>query len=175
MIFDPKTYTNTAKAFTTDDIEVDIVQIYNIAVSKLRQLDEWRDHQDPHNLAVDRVGSSRIIRSIDDDLESLAAPRAIYKLLLRDTAGNLSYAYEYNDRIAFLHHKKDTSTPLGVPLGGRLVVKRGTLIMNGVLMLKNAQCHYLGPVDGPLGTILNSDAGKKQMEILQKELETSKS
>ena len=156
MSFDPQKYTTTNEAFTASEIQFDILQITNISTSKLRQLDEWKEYQDPNRVAVDRMGNSKIIRSIDNEDS--------------DSIGNLCFAYEYNDKLSFLHHKKDTKTPLGISLGGRLVVNRGTLIMNGVLMLKNAQCKYLGIVDDELAQTLNSGIGKKQIEILETEL-----
>lgn len=142
-------------------------------MSKLRQLDGWKEHQDPNKAAVDRMSNSKIIRSIDEgELDSAGSTSAIYKLLLRDTAGNLCFAYEYNDKLSFLHYNKDTKTPLGLPLGGRLKVNKGTLVLNGVLMLKNAQCQYLGVVDHDLAQTINSGIGKKQIEILEQELQS---
>lgn len=174
MSFDPQKYTTTNEAFTSSEIQFDILQIANISTSKLRQLDEWKEYQDPKRVAVDRMGNSKIIRSIDnEESDSIGSVSAIYKLLLRDTAGNVCYAYEYNDKLSFLHQKKDTKTPPGISLGGRLVVNRGTLIMNGVLMLKNAQCKYLGIVDDELAQTLNSGIGKKQIEILETELKAA--
>lgn len=74
-------------------------------------------------------------------------PGSTYRLLLRDSQGNYCYAYDYNTSLAFLGTEGNASSPLPIPLGGRLLVKSGTEVVSGVLLLKGLQCQYLGTSD----------------------------
>ncbi|CUM66848.1 uncharacterized protein PRCAT00004532001 [Priceomyces carsonii] len=178
-LFKAEEYLLTKMAYLDNLVLFNIIQITNISKSKLNQLDEWKSYEDPNKASVDRIKSrsgTRLVREVkmDEVEDSLFQPtKDIYKLMLRDKAGNYCYAYEFNDVLSFLREKRPTTnTPLNIPLGGRLVVDKGTSILNGVLLLKRNQCHYLGTdeSDRQLIDTLNSNLVKKYINLLTDEV-----
>ncbi|KAG7192322.1 uncharacterized protein KQ657_002041 [Scheffersomyces spartinae] len=127
------------------------------------------------DIPIDDEGDSNII-NVNQSRDG-GAENNVLKLLLSDRYDNLSYAFEYVDTLRFLRNKRqETGTPLNVPLGGRLVVHKGTLIKYGVLMLHSAQCQYLGACDDDKTLVerLNSGTVQKNISLLQDEVKKSK-
>lgn len=187
--FKPEDFVNTAESLTQVPIFFNIIHIHNISKSRLHQLEEWQEYDDPNNVSVDRVSksnkrkSNKVITQVDiEDGSNIPSTswssNDVYKLILRDKFNNYSFAYEYNDKLSFIRHPNEITmdTPLKIPLGGRLIVKKGTLIMNGVLMLNNSQCQYLGidETDKSLFEQLNSGVVDKYIKILNEELQNSR-
>lgn len=184
--FDPQQYLTEKASYTQHPILFNIIQVSDISRSRLNQLDEWQEYEDPNSVSVDRVSKfnnkkylgNLIIREVDinkdNELTSSNFKRfgGIYKLLLKDNFDNYCFAYEYNDCLQFLRQNNSTGTPLGIPLGGRLLVNKGTLVMNGAIMLKKIQCQYLGidENDNSLAEKLNSGIVKKHIDLLNEEL-----
>lgn len=184
--FDPQQYLSKKATYTQYPILFNIIQVSDISRSRLNQLDEWQEYEDPNSVSVDRVSKfnnkkylgNRIIREVDMskdnelNLTNFKRFGGIYKLLLKDNFDNYCFAYEYNDCLQFLRQSNSTGTPLGIPLGGRLLVNKGTLVMNGALMLKKIQCQYLGidENDNSLAEKLNSGIVKKHIDLLNEEL-----
>ncbi|CUM45411.1 uncharacterized protein AC631_02590 [Debaryomyces fabryi] len=184
--FDPQQYLSEKSAYTQHPILFNIIQVSDISRSRLNQLDEWQEYEDPNSVSVDRVSKynnkkylgNRIIREVDMSKDNeltfsnFTRYGGIYKLLLKDNFDNYCFAYEYNDSLQFLRQNNSTGTPLGIPLGGRLLVNKGTLVMNGVLMLEKIQCQYLGidENDSSLAEKLNSGIVKKHIDLLNEEL-----
>ncbi|ODV82450.1 uncharacterized protein CANTADRAFT_44223 [Suhomyces tanzawaensis NRRL Y-17324] len=163
-----------------------IIHVSNISKSRLNQLDEWKEFDNPNNVAVDRLTKSRKIRTdnyiirevnMEEDAPSATSNQTgfdTYKLLLRDSANNYCYGYEFKGPLPFLR-TGSLGTPLGVPLGGRLVVKKGTLVQNGVLLLTRQGCDYLGvdSNDTELINQLNDGVVQKYIAMLEAELKAS--
>ncbi|RLV91488.1 hypothetical protein JA1_003852 [Spathaspora sp. JA1] len=157
-----------------------IIRIENISKSKLNQLEDWQHYHDPNSVSVDRVRSSNrtIIREIRDDDNSTRTVNnnnngtATYKLLLRDFHNNYTFAFE-QEPLNFLRSNQNTSTPLGIPLGGRLLVKQGATISRGAIFLELKNCEYQGiatPEDDQLVSTLNDGLIQKEIDILKDEL-----
>lgn len=185
--FDPQQYLQVKEFYTQNPILFKIIQISDISKSRLNQLDEWQEHEDPNSVSVDRVSksnskkslSNKVIREVNinsenDTMGNTNKSGSIYKLILKDNFDNFSYAYEYNDRLPFLRQAGSTGTPLAIPLGGKLIVNKGTLVMNGSIMLKTMQCQYLGMDEShkEFADKLNSGIVAKQIALLKKELST---
>ena len=184
--FEPQQYLQAKATYTQHPILFHIIQVADISRSRLNQLDEWQEYEDPNSVSVDRVSKfnnkkylgNRIIREVDmnkDDginKDNFKHFGGIYKLTLKDNFDNYCFAYEYNDCLQFLRLHASTGTPLGIPLGGRLLVKKGTLVVNGAIMLKKIQCQYLGidENDKALSEKLNSGIVKKHIDLLNEEL-----
>lgn len=154
-----------------------VMQIFNISKSRLNQLDDWKEYEDPHNVLVDRIskssrGQNRIIREVnlDEDASNMVIRNdgATYKLLLRDYTNNYCFAYELSP-LPFLRNQT-ADTPLPLELGGRLLVKKGAIALSGVILLERNQCEYLGidPEDKPLFDTLNNSIVKKYIDMLEK-------
>lgn len=184
--FDPQQYLESKVSYTQHPILFNIIQVSDISRSRLIQLDEWQEYEDPNSVSVDRVSKfnnkkylgNRIIREVDmnkdneTNLNDYRGSGNVYKLMLKDNFDNYCFAYEYNDRLQFLRQNISTGTPLSIPLGGRILVNKGTLVMHGALMLKKIQCQYLGinENDKALSDKLNGGIVKKHIDLLNEEL-----
>lgn len=154
-----------------------IIHIFNISKSNLNQIDDWREYDNPNRVSVDRLEKSKVVREVNIDEDASLPTRrhtpdkSTYKLLLRDFGGNHSFAYEISP-LQFLRDNTYTGTPLSIQLGGRLLVKQGTNVLNGVLMLNRNNCEYLGinSADKELVDTLNSGIVPKYIEMLLDEL-----
>lgn len=186
--FKAEDFLQVSQSYTALPILFYIIQVNDISRSRLNQLDDWNQYEDPNNVSVDRVSKfnnrknqgNTIIREVDVDSYNEENPQSktsgnLYKLTLRDNFNNYCFAYEYNDRLPFLHQTASTGTPLSIALGGRLLINKGTLIMNGTLMLNRAQCQYLGidEADKSVAEKLNSGIVRKYIELLNSELRSS--
>lgn len=185
--FNLRNFLNTPETTTQVPILFYVIHIHNISKSRLNQLDEWRVYEDPNSVAVDRISKAakptRVINQVDMGDQSnptkVSVPSTswssndVYRLTLKDNFDNYCYAYEYNDQLAFIRQQTGSGIPLNIPLGGRLIVNKGAVVMNGVLMLKNSNCQYLGIGDDKeLSKELNSGLVGKYIEVLTKELGT---
>lgn len=151
-----------------------IIRVEDISTSKLNQIDEWKEILDPNNRFVDRLNkSTRLVREINfqDENEQLSSmPKlkgfSTYKLLLRDKDNHFVYAYEL-EPLKFLRDEQ-TNTPMPIKLGGRLLIKPGTTILRGVLLLNHKNCEYKGlhTSDAHLVSLLNDGLPTREIEIL---------
>lgn len=151
-----------------------IIWIENISKSKITQLEEWKELGDPNKSSVDRL-KRKIITEVnldkDDDQEDASKTTTTndtYKLYLEDISNkSVIQGYE-KEPLRFLHVTK-TGIPLPLKLGGRLRVKEGTPMYNGVLLLSNKHCQYQGinSVDADYVSILNDGIIKKYIDWLQ--------
>lgn len=151
-----------------------IIRVEDISTSKLNQIDEWKEILDPNNRFVDRLNkSTRLVREINfqDENEQLSSmPKlkgsSTYKLLLRDKDNHFVYAYEL-EPLKFLRDEQ-TNTPMPIKLGGRLLIKPGTKILRGVLLLNHKNCEYKGlhTSDAHLVSLLNDGLPTREIEIL---------
>lgn len=188
MSFAPENYLQTSQSYTQSAMTFTVMGIIDIANSKLSQIDKWKDYEDPHKASVDRLnkGRNHIIRELKDDSDENGTPviptgNTLYKLTLRDSGDNYCYGFEYMDKLPFLRKTQNLtgdngSSPLPIPLGSRIRIEKGTLIMNGVLMLTRVQCLYLGLLDEDkeLYQQLNLDIAKKNIQYLTGELKNQK-
>lgn len=177
MSFDVRQYQSIRTALLENDVLFHIIHITNISRSILNQLDDWNEFDNPNTVSVDRISNStrtghRIIREIADDTTSTVTTLDKFKLLLRDQKNNYSYGYE-SQPLAFLRDASYHDSPMPLKLGGRLIVRKGTSILSGSLMLDNRDCRYLGlnPVDSELVSQLNDELIKKEIELFNKQLE----
>ncbi|KAI5965180.1 uncharacterized protein KGF55_001400 [Candida pseudojiufengensis] len=184
MSFIPSNYADVEYTNLKQALLLHIIRIENISQSKSHQIDEWQEISDPNNVSVDRLNkSNRIVREInmEDDtnqqqLNSTLAtePRSkdssIYKLLLRDKFNNFIYAYEL-EPLRFLRNE-NMNTPIPIKLGGRILIKPGTIISRGVLMLDHKNCEYKGlhQNDQELINNLNENIGVREIDILSNEI-----
>lgn len=161
----------TGKSFTERPILFRIIHVFNISKSVVNQLDDWKECLDPMNVSVDRIRRGRLIREVRMDDDTYTENKVdTYKLLLQDSADNYCYAYEYNDSLRFLR-QENTGTPLGIRLGGKLLVRAGTKVANGTLLLCEKQCQYMGVEEGDdMAVQLNRGIVAKYIEVLEKEL-----
>ncbi|KAK6458565.1 uncharacterized protein RJT20DRAFT_131731 [Scheffersomyces xylosifermentans] len=169
-------YKSLTSAHTTTPILFHIIHIANISKSRLNQKDDWLEYNDPNNVSADRLNkSNKIVREIKmgDDSTPVASVYDVYKLLLRDSHNNYCYGYEV-EPLGFLRNSssQSTGTPLPIRLGGRLIVKSGCLIQQGVLLLRNRQCNYLGidESETELVSQLNNGIVNKYIDVLDMEL-----
>ncbi|KAK6204285.1 uncharacterized protein RJT21DRAFT_123561 [Scheffersomyces amazonensis] len=179
-VFKPADYAKVPDSKVSTNILFNVIHIENIAVSRLSQLEDWREYEDPSKIAVDRINQSRrIIREIsleDDQSSMIYQPIETYKLLLRDFSNNYCYAYE-KEPLRFLRESQSqtrTLTPLKIQLGGRLRVLSGAKVINGVIYLDNGHCQYLGlqNQDQDLIDNLNTGLVLRNIEILRAELDS---
>mgnify|MGYP004713782361 CR=1 FL=1 len=175
MLFDPQSYLSVEEAFTLGPIDFIIVAVHDISHSNLSQLDKWKEIQNPNTAAVDRLNRQKgLVREVNLDenpglehSEPQDAWNTTYRLTLCDTESHYCFAYEYNDKLSFLRGQNSLTTP---PVGGKMRVLKGTLIMNGVLMLNRAQCQYLGMENTELSRNLALGIATKHIEFLSREL-----
>lgn len=177
--FNAKEYLNKKSDRLAKLVEFFIIHIDDVSKSKVTKLEEWRRVKDPNDVGVDRLNRGKIISEIDmnaDDanpssnsssVTNSAGTNGLYKLTLKDNFDNYCFAYEYNDQLPFLR-AGNTNLPIPIKLGGKLIVKRGTLIANGSLLLNRDQCTYIGVDDSSeLVKSLNSNLVEKSISILQ--------
>lgn len=176
MSFDVRQYQSSKSAILETDVLFHIVYITNISKSILNQLEDWNEFNDPNTVSVDRITNSTrtghvLIREITDE-NTPTVTLDKYKLLLRDQNNNYSYAYE-NQPLAFLRDASYHESPMPLKLGGRLLLKKGTSIQSGSLLINNNDCRYLGlnPMDTDLISQLNDGLIKKNIELLNKQLD----
>lgn len=169
-MFVPKDYANKSDTLP-HSVTFSIIHIDDIAKSKITKLEEWKRIKDPNNVGVDRLNKGKIISEIDVNADE-ANPQpagnnsAVYKLTLKDDGDNYCFAYEYNDQLPFLRPPQSNG-PIPIRLGGRLVVKQGTLIANGALLLTRDGCNYLGVTESVLVRNLNTNLIDKSIQILE--------
>lgn len=187
-MFQPIKYTDKRLAYLEEDVIFNILFVGNISMSLQSQIDHWLEYDDPINVSVDRIRKAKktgqkVITEVDvDKFDSKSFGSPIYfgddilKLTLRDQNQNLCYGYEFQSSLPFLRERKeDTGTPMCIPLGGRLLVQKGTSIRYGALILTKNNCKYLGihEQDKELYELLNSGIVKKYIEVLRDELNAS--
>ncbi|KAI5966028.1 hypothetical protein KGF57_000674 [Candida theae] len=168
----PAEFANQESATLRHAVLLHIIRVEDISVSKLNQIDEWKEISDPNNRFVDRLNkSTRIIRQInDEESESSSTVKSkqfsTYKLLLRDKDDHFIYAYEL-EPLKFVRNEQ-TSTPIPIKLGGRLLVKPGATISRGVLLLNHKNCEYKGihASDAHLVSQLNDGLSTREIDIL---------
>lgn len=129
---------------TTKPILVQLVDIENVTKSRLSRLDEILGVINPNDLRTDKLGNKgarrKIIRDVDvDDHEDSpsTAPNygsGYYKLTLMDYKGGMVFGAELS-KLSFL--SSSSSLLLPIPLGSKIIVKPGTPVVRGMLLLKN--------------------------------------
>ena len=171
----PSEFVNQESAIINHAVLLHIIRVEDISTSKFNQIEEWKEVLDPNNRSVDRLNkSTRLVREInfqdDDDQQTSSTNKlkgsSTYKLLLRDKDNHFIYAYEL-EPLNFLR-KEQTNTPMPIKLGGRLLVKPGTMILRGVLLLNHKNCEYRGihTSDASLVSLLNDGLSTREIDIL---------
>lgn len=182
--FNPRAFLDIPLAYTKQPVLFNIVQLLDISHSKLSQLYDWLELGDPNKVPIDTLKKSRnhqLSKKEENDKDRAftnfqrMTENNVYRILLRDSWGNYCYAYEYQDKLPFLRQNRLTATCSNNPLGARMLVSQGTLIMNGVLMLQKTQCQYLGVTesDRQLLESLNSNLEQKYIDYLKEELKAN--
>lgn len=175
MSFRASDHIGKGEATLASPITCHIIHIVNVAESKEKTLEEWRYYQNPNTAPFERMEhvNRPIIYGIDLDAAEQQKPtttKATYKLLLRDSSNNYFYGIEIDDLPFLRPREKTTTNPLPMPLGGKLLLQKGTTVCDGVVFLKKNQCLYIGP-DDVLGSTLNSGVVKKYIDIMEKQLQ----
>lgn len=159
-----------------------VIFIEDVSESKEKILEEWKYIQNPNRAPFERLEhvSRPVIYGID--LDESAEERsnkkmsalATYKLTLRDQHENYFYGIEI-DKLPFLHPQtSNTGTPLPTPLGGKLQIKPGTKVYDGIVCLTARNCEYLGhDENSPLLKQLNAGVVQKYIDIMEKQLNGS--
>ena len=172
--FNVHDYINVEEFSLPQAVSCHILQIVNIAESREKSLEEWKYYDNPNTAPFERMEhvGRPVIYGIDlDATENEPRPQSpgTYKLLLDDGHGHQFYAFEMEE-LPFLHpREKATLNPLPVPLGGRLVLQKGTTVCDGMVLLRKHQCQYLG-VDTNTGLAKELNAGvvKKYIQIMER-------
>lgn len=168
-------YFGVAEAELGEPIKCHIIQIFNIAESREKSLEEWRYYQNPNKAPFERMEhvSRPIVYGIDLDTpeqeQKARSIKATYKLLLRDIYGNYFYAVEIEE-LSFLRSKtKSEKTPINIQLGGSMLLKEGTVIADGVVLLRKHQFTYL-PADpaSELTRQLNENIVGRTIEMIER-------
>ncbi|CAH6721499.1 hypothetical protein CLIB1444_06S03598 [[Candida] jaroonii] len=169
--FNPKDHVGQKESYLQNPTAFHIIYIDDISKSKITKLEAWKGAKDPNEVGDDRLNNSRIIREVNLN-EDANTPQiqqfdqSVYKLTLKDNKDNYCFAFEYNDKLPFL--RSGVNLPIPIKLGGKLIVKRGTMIKNGTLLLNRAQCQYLGVDESStLVKNLNANLLEKSINILQ--------
>lgn len=178
--FNPAEYADKPDTPLTSPLTCTIIQITNVALSKEKTLEEWKYYHNPNTAPFERMEhvNRPIIYGIDleatDQVAKPLSAKATYKLLLRDQHENYFYALEMEE-ILFLHpREKSTNNPLPVPLGGRVVLQKGTIVRYGMVLLRKHQCNYLGvDMNSDLAKQLNDGVVKKYIDMIEQQLQTS--
>lgn len=165
-------FVNQETAILRHAVLLHVIRVEDISASKLSQVDEWKEILDPNNRFVDRLNkSTRLVREINEEEDQLSSTFKLkgvstYKLLLRDKDHHFIYAYEL-EPLKFLRNEQ-TNTPMPIKLGGRLLIKPGTTILRGVLLLNHKNCEYKGihASDAHLVSLLNDGLPTKEIDIL---------
>ncbi|SGZ56743.1 CIC11C00000002082 [Sungouiella intermedia] len=164
----------------TSSVSCNIIQITNVAQSKEKTLEEWKYYHNPNTAPFERMEhvSRPVIYGIDleetEQVAKVSSAKATYKLLLRDQNNNYFYALEMEE-IPFLHpREKSTNSPLPIPLGGRVMLQKGTIVHYGMVLLRKHQCNYLGvDMNSDLAKQLNDGAVKKYIDVMEQQLRAS--
>lgn len=159
------------------DLTCRIIHLENIAESGEKALEEWVYCRNPSKAPFERMEhvSRPVIYGVDldNDNPSGAPVKAsgTMKLLLRDPNDNYFYGVEL-EKLQFLHPiHSSTGTPLAIPLGGKLKLKRGAQVAHGVVFLTKSTCEYLGDdADSPLSRQLNEGIVAKYIDLLERRL-----
>lgn len=181
MTFRPEEYAKKGEVTLTLALTCFVVFVEDVSESKEKRLEEWKYYHNPNRAPFERMEhvNRPVIYGIDLDEspEDKAAKKmsasATYKLTLRDESENYFYAIEI-DKLPFLHSQaSNTGTPLPVPLGGKLVLKSGTKVYNGVVCLTASSCEYLGHDENlSLAKQLNVGVVEKYIDVMERQLNT---
>lgn len=176
--FKAQDYANKEHEPLPNPVTCRIILIFNVSDSKEKILEEWKYCNDPNTAPFERVehANRRVIYGLDldnedDDTQTCNSSKVVYKLLLQDDDGNVFYGLEM-DELPFLHPRnKTTQTPLPVPLGGTLVLEKGSIVSYGHVLLRNVQCRYLAPdLSSEFSSKLNDGLVQKYIEMLDRQL-----
>lgn len=170
-------YIGKPNAALASPLPCHIIQIVNVAESKEKTLEEWKYYHNPNTAPFERMEhvSRPVVYGIDLDTSEhetkTLVSKGTYKLLLRDQFENYFYAVELEE-IPFLHpREKATNNPLPIPLGGRVILHKGTTVCEGMVLLRKHQCNYLGvDMDSELSKQLNDGVVKKYIDIMEQQL-----
>lgn len=160
-----------------DDLTCCIIHMENIAESGEKALEEWVYCRNPSKAPFERMEhvSRPVIYGVDldNDNPSVAPVKSsgTMKLLLKDQNDNYFYGVEV-EKLQFLHPgQSNTGTPLPIPLGGKLRLKRGAQVAHGVVFLTRSTCEYLGDnADSALSRQLNDGIVAKYIDLLERRL-----
>lgn len=175
MSFNPADYISIDETTLPHSVSCHILHIANVAESREKSLEEWKYYDNPNTAPFERMEhvSRPVIYGIDLDATEQEPRKAnsagTYKLLLEDGHGHHFYAFEAEE-LPFLHpREKSTNNPLPVPLGGRLVLQKGTTVCEGMVMMRRHQCLYLGvDVNSGVAKQLNDGVVKKYIQIMER-------
>lgn len=174
MSFNPVEYTGIEETTLPHAVSCHILHIANVAESREKNLEEWKYYDNPNTAPFERMEhvARPVIYGIDLDASEPEPVRnssaGTYKLLLEDAHGHQFYGFEVEE-LGFLHpREKSTGNPLPLPLGGRVLLQKGTTVCEGMVMLKRHQCLYLG-IDVNVGVAkqLNDGVVKKYIQIME--------
>lgn len=156
-----------------EPVPCNIIQVINVSESKEKILEEWRYYHNPNTALFERMEhiSRPVIYGVDVDsneTQRVSTAHTTYKLLLRDAHGNYFYGIELEE-LPFLHPRESTTAnPLPIPLGGRVVLQRGTEVRSGIALLRRHQCLYLGvDASSDLARTLNDGVVEKYIDIME--------
>lgn len=165
-------------AATNDETLFQIISLENCSRSAADQLDELLANEEVGGVGADRLrfGNNRVVRQMDveDDngngqepvvTSSINNATSLFKLTLQDGEGALFYAIEL-DKLNFLS-SKNTKHGFPIPLGAKLLVKKGVEVSHNCLLLKPQDVSYLGGVV----TEWNVDLVKKHIQHLRERLQ----
>ncbi|KAJ8146365.1 hypothetical protein OY671_000587 [Metschnikowia pulcherrima] len=159
-------------------ISCQVMQIFNVSESKEKALEEWRYYHNPNKAPFERMEhvSRPIIYGVDLDAteheQKARSSKATYKLLLRDPTDNYFYAVELEDLPFLRPQSSSTKSPLPIVLGGKLTLQHGTLVSDGIVLLRKHQCAYEDPDPASESTkSLNEDIVQNTIDLLERLLE----
>lgn len=187
---DPKSQRALAGSRVTYDPDVahverdtlfQIVFLENVSHSIQDQYDELMSSYDVEGVGADRLKYTRqrVVRQINVEGDEQGNPQeqevkqgntinnsnATFKLTLQDTSGNVAYGIELG-KLSFLSGK-NFSSGFPIQLGTKLLVKAGTKLFKGVLLLNQDNVEFLGG----LVPEWNQDLQQKHMTYLKKRIE----
>lgn len=176
--FNIDAYTHKGEVSLPHDVTCFVMFIEDVSESKEKALEEWKYYHNPNRAPFERMEhvSRPVIYGIDldespEETHRKMSASATFKLTLKDTLNNYFYGIEV-DRLSFLHPQaSNTGTPLPIPLGGRLVIKAGAKVYNGIVCLTARHCNYLGH-DETLALLQQLNAGlmEKYIDIMERQL-----
>lgn len=121
---------------------VQVEAVLNVSAPRVAQLERCQALAAPERASVDRVRGP-VIHSVnlDDDApgERTGNGKTYYKLVLQDHTGQQAYGMEW-DKLPFLNGQKLPP----IPVGSKLLIKPGTVVAHGVLMLRPDNVQFLG-------------------------------